>query len=104
MKYELIRCQCTKKSSLKNNKSILVPLQCTPFARWVARVSCFTVQDSFIDAVRGIIRDRYQDVAITCIMEYDLVLCMPKRLGQKISFSELTLSEGDTTKYCIEDR
>ena len=72
MKYELIICQCTKKSQRKKNKSILVPLQCAPYAHWVAR--CFTVQDSFIDAVRGIIRNRSQDVVITCIMEYD-VLC-----------------------------
>ena len=91
MKYELIRCQCTKKSQLNKNKSILVPLQCVPYARWVAGVSYFTVQDCFIDAVRGIIRDRYQDVVITCVMKYDEVLCAPKRLGQKISFSGLTL-------------
>ena len=74
----------------KKNKSILVPLQCGPYARWVAGVSCFTVQDCFINAVRGIIRDRYQDVVITCVMKYDVVLCVPKRLGQKRSFSELT--------------
>ena len=60
------------------------------FARWVAGESCFTVQDCFINAVRGIIRDRYQDVVITCVIKYDVVLCVPKRLGQKRSFSELT--------------
>ena len=75
MKYKLIMCQCTKKSHppQKKNKSILVPLKCVPYARWVTHVSCFTVQDSFIDAIREIIHDRNQDVVIMCIMEYDVV-------------------------------